>query len=194
MSLLVCVRAHAQNGVARGYVGASVDGYAGGWFDGNVTGVRFVTMTGYRITQWISIEVFFDATFQNQPRLQPTEGAPCSGTYSDQWHWQTFGLRMWTHLAHTEHVDFSLAPPWIGVGAAFDHGRSVEPLGSHCYFGARDDAGAVFAFGLVGFGLELRAERWVGIRITGGAELDLSTDVGLAALAVTASVGAVMRF
>ncbi len=194
MLLLVCAPASAQDGVARRYVGATVDGYAGGWFDGNVTGVRVVTMTGYRVTKWISVEVFFDATFQNEPRLGPTEGAQCSGTSTDQWHWQTFGLRMWTHLAHTEHVDFSIAPPWIGVGAAFDHGRSIEPIGSHCYFDPRDTAGAAFALGLGGFGLELRAERRVGIRIAGGAEFDMSMDVGLAALAVTASVGAVVRF
>lgn len=194
MVLLVSASARAQDGVARRYVGATVDGYAGGRFDGNVTGARVVTMTGYRVTKWISVEMFLDATFQNQPRLQPAEGAQCSGTYTDQWHWQTLGLRMWTHLAHTEHVDFSIAPPWIGVGAAFDHGRSVEPTSSHCYFGPRDTAGAAFAFGLVGLGLELRAERHVGIRITGGAEFDMSLDVALAALAVTASVGVVVRF
>ncbi len=93
--VLLAPTARAEDGVRGPYLRASAGVLAGAGFMGlSVPAAGVDVATGYRFTRGVSLEGFFDGWFAFQPHLQPTEGAACSGTFTDQWHWQTFGVRL----------------------------------------------------------------------------------------------------
>ena len=178
------------------YVEASGGMFAGAGVEGlNVNAVGLQLASGVRFSRVLAFEGLFDAWFHTSPYVEPAEGAQCSGLYTDQWHWQTFGARLWTHFTDNEHIDVALALPWLELGAVYDHGRSVEAFGSHCYYPPRDSSGLMTVVGLVALALELRLASHVSLRIAGSAELDLGADVGgLGVLSISALVGPRVRF
>src|SRR5581483_5371839 len=96
------------------YVEASATALAGGGLEGlNVNAVGLELATGMRFRHVFAVEGLFDASFHTSRYLEPGEGAQCSGLYTDQWHWQTFGVRLWTHLMDSSHVDVAVALPWV---------------------------------------------------------------------------------
>ena len=179
------------------YVDATGGAFAGAGFEGlTITAAGVDVATGYRLSRVFSIEGIFGSWFATQPYQAGHVGAWCSGEWLDDWHWQTFGVRLWTHPVATRRVDFAIAPPWLAGGAAFDHGRSLYQPGDECYAlqRPRDRAGAMIVFGLIAFALDVTLSRHVALRLTTGAEIDLAQDAGIGVLAISASAGPVVRF
>jgi hypothetical protein len=185
--------AHADN---RGpYVEASATALAGGGVEGlNVNAVGLELASGVRFARVFALEGLFDASFHTSPYLEPEEGAQCSGLYTDQWHWQTFGARLWTHFTDNVHIDFAIALPWVELGVVYDHGRSAVAPGEQCFYGPRDSSGTMIVVGLVALAFELRITSHVGLRLGTSVALDLGTNVGLGVMSVTGFVGPRIRF
>jgi hypothetical protein len=177
------------------YLGASGGVFAGAGFEGlSVPAAGFDFATGYRFTRGVSLEGFFDAWFDFQPYREPSEGAACSGESTLQWHWQTFGLRLWGHVARGKHVEFEVAPPWLGIGIAYEARRSVLTPSNYCYSKPRDGAASIVVFGLIAFALDVKLDEHFSLRLWSGAEIDLAQNVGLGVLALTGNFGPTVRF
>jgi hypothetical protein len=165
-------------------------------------GLAFETLggelvAGYRISRWVSIEGFFSFRYQTHPYRQSSQGAECSGTGTDLWHWETFGERVWIHLVHSTDLDFSIAPPGIAFGPNYDHERA-QASGPFCAPVALDSASPIIDIALVGFAIEARRGAF-GIRLTAQLSVPLSDwehlrNTGTGALAVSAAAGPVLRF
>src|SRR5258708_10265349 len=91
---LVAATSSAEPEVRPVYVGATVGGQVGAQFAREPLpawgGDLFV---GVRVSRWVSIEGFVATRFTFDPLRQPTEGAFCSGTRTDSWHWHLAGAR-----------------------------------------------------------------------------------------------------
>ena len=179
------------------YFAVSTEVLAGAGFEGlNVTSVGLDATAGYRLSRYFAIETFFTSLVDTQPYRLNGGGQMCSGNYTEQFHWETFGVRFWIRAVRSKHVDFSIAPPTISGGAAFTHGRPiVEPTGFCAELvKPRDFHGAMAAFELVTFALELHFDEHFGWRFMAGAEIDLALDADLGILSVSASAGPVFHF
>ena len=181
----------------KAYFAASTEALAGAGFEGlNVTSLGIDATTGVRLSRFFAVDLFFDGLVDTRPYRVPGGGAECSGNYTEQFHWETMGLRFWVRAVHSAHVDFSIAPPHIAGGAAFTHGRPFLPLDGFCaqFVKPRDWSGALAVFHLITLALELRFDEHFAWRFMTGAEIDLSLDAGLGALSVSASAGPMFRF
>lgn len=202
MRLLGCVVAilvstPALAGGPRPYVGAGLAGTAGGGLEGlSVMAVGSDVVTGLRLSRWWSLEGFFEMRYATGVYVEPTEGAECSGEYTHLWHWETYGLRAWVHLVHSSDLDVSIAPPSIGVGPLYDHGRSLQsPSAGFCYQPPVDSHGTLLVVGLFGIAFEYHPDKWFGIRFSADVTLDVPTTFyGPAALAVSGAAGPVIHF
>lgn len=192
--VLLAKNAHADD---KAYFAASTEALAGAGFEGlNVTAVGLEASSGLRFARFFAVDLFFEGLVDTQPYRLPSEGAACSGNYTEQFHWEALGLRFWARPVHSRHVDFSIAAPYVAGGVAFTHGKPFQTPPAFCAQSVRplDWHGALAVFHLITFALELRFDDHFAWRFMAGAEIDLAVDADLGILSISASAGPVFRF
>src|SRR5436853_7207866 len=110
--------------------------------------------------------------------MEPREGAPCSGTISDWWQWDTAGVRTWLHLVHVPRVDFSIGVTTT-AGLVFLRETPVTiTLLSKCSpSGNYASDGFAFVASLPA-SIEVRPARWFGLRLIAGPVIDVAVPKG----------------
>ena len=188
--------ARAQSEVRTRYFGATISAEAGGGVDLSVVSGGGDVFTGIRLSRWVSLEGFFAYHFASPSLGGLGTGWMCGGTFTDQWHWQVFGSRLWFHLLHLKWIDLSIAPT-IDFGVAVDRSQSLaaQDFASGCYFPPATSVGWAFDAGL-DFGVELRPFPWLGFRLMGETSVDGgNTGPGVfGVVSISGWVGPVLRF